>query len=274
MYKIALSSSGKVIDEKLFESYKEAGIHAMEITGPFDAQMNYDMDYIKKSADKFGVKLWSYHLPFKPFDIIDLSDRNLCKNTIKIMGDLIKRAGNYGIDKYIVHSSGIIKRDELSKQELHDKMECSKESLAALAQIAQEAGGNVCVENLPPICLPTTVDEVKELLSADSRLRVCVDTNHMLPGNPVDFIKGLADKLVTLHISDYDLVNERHWMPGQGVVNWQDVYNALKEVNYSGLWLYEIGFNSNGRIYNCKDFVQNAKDIFENKELGVYGIEA
>ena len=273
MYKIALSSTGKVIDEKLFESFKEAGIHAIEISGLFEDHMNYDMGHIKKAADKFGVKLWSYHLPFKPFDIIDLSKRELCKNSVKIMGELIKRAGDYGIDKYIVHSSGIIKRDELSQDEFHDRMECSKESLAALAEIAHRAGGNVCVENLPPKCIPTKVDEVRELLSADDRLRVCVDTNHMLPGNPVDFIKGLADKLVTVHISDYDLINERHWMPGQGVVNWQEVYNGLKEVNYSGLWLYEIGYKSNGRIYSPKDFVQNANDIFENKKLGVYGIE-
>ena len=48
---------------------------------------------------------------------------------------------------------------------------------------------------------------------------------------------------------------------------------ALKEVDYSGIWLYEIGPKSNGRIYECKDFAQNANDIFENKELGVYGIE-
>ena len=37
MYKIGLSSTGKDIDEKLFESYSEAGIYGMEVTGSFDA---------------------------------------------------------------------------------------------------------------------------------------------------------------------------------------------------------------------------------------------
>ena len=273
MYKIGLSSSGKVICEELFESYQKAGIYGMEVTGLYENQINYDFNNIKKMADSFGVKLWSHHLPFKPFDLIDLADRKLCENTVKIMGELIKKSGSAGIDKFVVHSSGIVKRDLLSKEEIHDKMECAKESLADLAEIAHAAGGNVCVENLPPICLPTSVEEVRELVSADDRLRVCVDTNHMLEGTPVDFIKGLADRLVTLHISDFDFENERHWMPGRGVINWQEVYATLKEVNYSGIWLYEIGPKSGDRIYECKDFVQNANDIFENKELGLYGIK-
>ena len=140
MYKIGLSSSGKVIGEELFESYQKAGIYGMEVTGLYENQLKYDFNNIKKMADKFGVKLWSHHLPFKPFDLIDLAHRNLCRNTVKIMGEFIKKSGSVGIDKFVVHSSGIIKRDLLSKEELHDKLECAKESLASLAEIAQEAG--------------------------------------------------------------------------------------------------------------------------------------
>ena len=39
---------------------------------------------------------------------------------------------------------------------------------------------------------------------------------------------------MTLHVSDFDGVDERHWMPGKGIVDWNDVIAALVEVGYEG----------------------------------------
>ena len=87
-------------------------------------------------------------------------------------------------------------------------------------------------------------------------------------------LKKIGDKIITVHISDYDKVNERHWLPGEGVIDWQGVLNALNEIGYKGIWLYEIDFNLSKTIIrprelNCYDFIRNANEIFENRELTV-----
>ena len=49
----------------------------------------------------------------------------------------------------------------------------------------------------------------------------------------------------------------------------------MEEVNYKGVWLYEIGFECpetilRDRDLTCEDFVRNAKELFENKDITVF----
>ena len=79
------------------------------------------------------------------------------------------------------------------------------------------------------------------IMKANDKLRVCYDTNHLLGEAPLDFIKKIGPKIITLHVSDYDFINERHWLPGEGDNDWQAVYSALSDVGYNGVWMYEVG---------------------------------
>ena len=88
-------------------------------------------------------------------------------------------------------------------------------------------------------------------------------------------MEKLADKIVTVHISDYDFINERHWLPGEGKLNWQAILNALKEIGYRGVWLYEIGFSCphtilRDRDLTCDDFAKNAAELFANKNITIF----
>ena len=90
----------------------------------------------------------------------------------------------------------------------------------------------------------------------------------------MDFVHRIGKKIITLHVSDYDFVNERHWLPGEGKNDWQAIYKALQEIEYNGVWLYELGFGSTKKItrerpLTCEDFVRNAREIFEGRKLTV-----
>ena len=272
MHKIGLSTTGKTIDYNLFKSYKDAGIDYAEISSTQEFYELPDYKFVKAAADRAGVHLWSFHLPFKPFDLIDISssDKEWRKRSIAYIYETIKKAADIGIDKYILHSGGITKRK--TQEEVNDRLDYACESYAEFAEIAAKEGGVICVENLPPVCVGKDIEEMKKLISADSRLKVCFDTNHLLPGDGSEFIRTFADRLVTIHVSDYDLINERHWLPGEGKVDWQDIYKTLCSVGYKGPWLYEIGFENlttitRERNLTCEDFVRNAYEIFENKKL-------
>ena len=53
------------------------------------------------------------------------------------------------------------------------------------------------------------------------------------------------------------------------------LYNALQEIGYDGVWMYEISPKCpktiiRDRDLTCADFARNAKEIFERKPLTVF----
>ena len=269
MLEIGLSTPG-FVNEQLFADMARAGIKHIEIS--VDKWKSEQLNYaeLKAWSEKYGVNLWSFHLPFWPFDEIDISHPKMAEKSIEYLTGYIRKASAIGIDKFIIHASG----EPIAENDRKSRMECAKKSLCTLAEIAKEYGSIICVEDLPRTCLGRSSQDMKELLSAHGDLRACFDTNHLLDEKITDFIHALGDKIVTTHISDYDYNNERHWLPGEGDMDWQAIYRALCEVGYKGAWLYELGFENTKKIerernLTCADFSRNAHEIFEGKALTV-----
>ena len=262
MYKIGLSSCGKVLNEQLFADYASSGIEAMEISPHWAEYKSLNYKQLQTYAKTYGITLWSYHLPFQTTEI-STEDRAWRLCALEYMSELIKQASDIGIHKFVAHASSETTRDPEKRAE---RMAYAKDSLNQLAEIAAKFDSEICVEDLPRGCLGNCSDEILDLLSANDKLRVCFDTNHLLGEDIVAFIKRVGDKITTLHVSDYDYVDERHWLPGEGGIPWDKVYNALQEVGYSGVWMYEISFRKN---LGCKEFANNAKEIFAGKPLTV-----
>ena len=136
MYKVALSSCGKEINEALFEQYRQAGIAAMEIALKPEQYPDFDYAKAKVLADAAGVQLWSIHLPFYPFEELDISavDEELRQRSVEYLAGIIRQAGAIGIDKYIIHPSIEPISDEIRPA----KMKAAKESLTALAAVTEK----------------------------------------------------------------------------------------------------------------------------------------
>ena len=156
-----------------------------------------------------------------------------------------------------------------------ERIDMVRECLDVLAENAYREGANIAVENLPRSCIGRNSAELQRVLAVNSKLRVCYDTNHLMGETAQDFIRAVGDKIVTVHISDYDYMNERHWLPGEGKLDWQEILQNLKAVKYNGVWLYEIRFSCpktiiRDRELTCEDFARNAKEIFENRPISVF----
>ena len=269
MFKIGLSTATKITEE-LFASYKKAGIECMEVSRGKEETDAYDYDKIKEWSEKYGIELYSFHLPFMPFGVLDISNPNLAESTIEYLKDIIDKACAIGIDKFIIHASG----EPIDENDRTKRMECAKNSLNILATYTKERGGVLCVEDLPRTCLGRDSSDILELISANENLRVCFDINHLLEEENIDFIRKVGDKIITLHVSDYDRVNERHWLPGEGINDWQQIISELNKIGYSGAWLYEIDYQTGtiirDRAIVDEDFVRNANELFENKPLTLF----
>ena len=236
--KLALSTSPKGVSRERLEACKSAGIEAIEVSvGNAAFTDGIDFNAIRSLANEYGITLWSFHLPFAPFEEIDISMPSLADHTVEYFCSLIDKASDIGIKTFIVHPSG----EPIEECDRPMRLECAKKSLFKLAEYAKSKGGVIAVEDLPRTCLGRDSSDILELISAHPDLRVCFDTNHLLSEDLGDFIKKVGSKIVTTHVSDYDFINERHWLCGEGKIDWLSLKNSLCDVGYDGYWLYEVG---------------------------------
>lgn len=228
-----LSNAG--LEPADYERFARAGITVLELSRTCDWECYLAPDYVQaqKDAQKAGLTIRSLHLPFGGnIDFTVPATRDFAE---KINRHLIRRASEAGIGYVILHPSS----EPVPDAERAERLLRCRESLAELAEFAAPLGVTVCVENLPRTCLGRTGAELKELISGSDKLRVCFDTNHLLMESHADFVKAVSDKIISTHISDYDFVDERHWMPGMGKIDWQELRGLLEGIGYDGPFLYE-----------------------------------
>ena len=277
MFKVGYSA-GIFRGEEFFKNLKEAGFDCVETAvknsspeAAFD-QFTVDFKEAKKMIEGCGLEVNSYHLPFNysTFGGINLSRDTIADRTVVFYTEIIARVTDAGLTNlFVCHSSTDSNKDVVDRTPL---IERAKESYYQLAENAAKFGATIAVEDLPRSCVGRDSNEILEILSVNDKLRCCFDTNHLLLENPVDFIKKVGNKIVTTHVSDYDFINERHWLPGEGDNNWQEIISALNEIGYNGPWLYEMGLETPKSIIRAenltaKDVYNNAMQIFNNLPL-------
>ena len=120
-------------------------------------------------------------------------------------------------------------------------MEMALINLDKLTQIAKSEGIHLAAEVLPGRALGCNSDELKYMTEQISDLKVCFDVNHLYTESHEEFVEKMGDKIVTVHISDYDFVQERHWLPGKGKNDWKKIIELLNSINYNGAFMYEVG---------------------------------
>ena len=142
----------------------------------------------------------------------------------------------------VVHPSA----EPIGDAERPDRLERAGASLDAFADRARELHLRLAVELLPRTCLGRSADELL-LLLADRDPEIfgaCLDVNHLMdhPEAVPEAVRQLDDRLFALHLSDYDGIDEKHWPPGQGVIDWASFMEALADIDYQGPFNYEARF--------------------------------
>jgi sugar phosphate isomerase/epimerase len=226
-----------------FKMLKSVGIDCVEISTSFDNYMtkwDFPANCVKIAEDAraAGIELWSIHLPFsRVYDISNLNDdeRNLI---IKTNMKLIEAASMAGVRIAVLHPSSEPITDDIRQERLSR----SREAIIMLNEQCKKYNMQLAIENLPRTCLCNRSDEMINLLRGTGA-SIVFDTNHSLGEDNLDFLDSLISsgiKIVSLHISDYDGVDERHRLPGDGINKWQQILTKLKKAEYRGPLMYEV----------------------------------
>ena len=263
MFPIGISTCGVPVTPAMLTACRDAGITHMELSYNKAAYDAMDLPAVVDMMKSHGVTPWSLHLPFSRELDISLPDPALRGATMACHTDLMKQGAALGIPVFVIHPSS----EPIADSDRPVRMAQARESLATLAELAVSLGVTPAVEDLPRTCLGNCSAEMLELLSAHPALRSCFDTNHLLGEDAAAYIRAVGDRMVTTHVSDYDFINERHWLPGEGKQDFLAILKALGEVGYGGPWLYELGLSAPKSIIRPReltyaDFGENANTLF------------
>ncbi len=191
---------------------------------------------VKAVAHDCGLTIPSLHAPFDGTDLSS-DDESARRESLGHVIRALDVAAELGAGIVVVHGSG----EPVTDPERPRRLVQLTRSLNELCKRASQRGLLLALEMLPRSCLGNRTAEVRWLLDiVDGDLRVCYDVNHVTLVEPVrESVRAVGDRLVTVHISDHDGVNERHWIPGRGVVDWPGFVSALDEIGYSGCLMHE-----------------------------------
>ena len=241
---LALSVGPETMNAETLDALAAAGIHQVELSSgtaePFYELIDFPhrSREIAELAKAHGVEITSIHLPFAPFKEIDPSspDPAVRERFLVVQTELLEASARAGIPLAIVHPSG----EPYTDEERPSRLATAIEVIGELCRRATALGITLCLEDLPRTCLCRTSDEMLMFLDAIPDLKVVFDTNHSLSEDNVHYIQAVGQSIVSLHVSDYDFIDERHWLPGEGLNPWEEILTALEEAGYQGRFLYEL----------------------------------
>ena len=198
-----------------------------------------------------GITVGQAHMIF-PSNIV--TEPEICKTLVRQMELLDGMGVKYGV----LHGDSMQDAD-ISYLEKHEK---NIEALKYLVSISAHTKVKLCLENMRGI-----FDGIDDILYAidkvgSDRLGVCLDTGHLnltKTSSQREFILKAGSRLWALHIADNEGVTDQHIIPyGRGNVDFIEVARALREIDYDGIFNYEIGGDSG----KCPIPVKHVKYLF------------
>lgn len=90
-------------------------------------------------------------------------------------------------------------------------------------------------------------------------LGICVDTGHANLGDlgSANAIRIAGSSLFTTHLQDNFGKNDDHIAPGMGTINWKDVFQAFREIDYKRTLMLELtDAPPPSRIYNQEEEIK------------------
>jgi len=263
MYKPALGVSLKIIlnevSKESCETLFSSRISTCEISPDLfvnDISGN-KKEIVKQALNSNNVRVPTIHARFgQQYDFSSL-DNDVFQGAIAEVVNAIDLAVELDAPIIVVHLSS----EPVLQEERSLRVEQVKKALSQLEAYCKKNSKKMALELLPRSCIGNTVDELLYILDglSDEVFGVCLDVNHLMDRyeDVAPSVLKLNKKLMTLHLSDYDGIDEKHWVPGRGIIDWPAFMAALRKIDYTGPFNYESKFEEDTLTKRIKSLEDN-----------------
>ena len=198
---------------------------------------------------KSGLRVFQAHAPF-PAYVPGFPE--LSKRVPKIYENCIRLCGAVKIPYLVIH--GISRAYNGADMTRREMMEKNIGLYSSMISAIKETGVMVLLENIfwdldekfyDATC--SDPDEAVELIdtlndiAGEECFGLCFDVGHcnLLRWEMSSYIRKLGKRIKALHLHDNDGRGDWHGFPGSGTVNWKELCNLLKEIEYDGTLNFE-----------------------------------
>ncbi|NLZ52337.1 MAG: sugar phosphate isomerase/epimerase [Thermoanaerobacteraceae bacterium] len=191
-------------------------------------------DYTVKKTDMpkmvsdFGLTIDNIHTPFCNSNDLWSESFSARSKIIKQYLTWLEDCAKFNIPIMVMH---IMEGDIVPKVNKY-----GIESIWQLTQEAKKLKVKIALENTGFIHGITFI--LSEIES--EYLGLCYDSSHAKLHGDEFLLRDFGHRLVTCHISDNDGKVDRHWLPGNGVIDWESFYNSFPKEDYLGNLMLEV----------------------------------
>ena len=241
--KISMWSSyyGEIHPEDMVLEYEKHGIAYGELSTEHSALLLDRGDpfevgkAFKAFAEKHNVTFLQGHLELST-KVCEESERDYLKKELDLYHAI-------GITRAVLHVDMLARYGEIPVEEIRQR---NLEGIRDLLDHIRGRDTIICLENIHHKCITETIEDIFLLIDAlgSDQIGICLDTGHLNLSEDKDqvrFIKKAGKRLKALHLADNDGTSDQHLMPtAKGQVDFQAVIKALHDVNYDGLYNFEV----------------------------------
>ena len=219
-----------------FDILSRAGFEAVDIYIP---QVWENCEYTRQLAKERGLEIFQTHAAF-PIEVSDAI------RSIYACADL--ECSNLVFHPILHPDFDNGNNADTAKAE-------NFEFFSALVPALQDTGVTVCIENMfrgenykPKIYNACSgANELANLIDSLNQAHgmhfaACLDTGHatVVGQNPAAMLRKLGHRTRVIHIHDNDGILDQHWLPGIGVIDWDNVLKAIGETGFTGSFNTEV----------------------------------
>lgn len=136
------------------------------------------------------------------------------------------------------------------------------ESLSYLTRKAEEYNVKIALENTKMAGgIPFIFSEIES-----PNLGLCYDSSHAVLNKEESLLEDFGEKLLALHISDNDGKRDRHWLPGNGTIDWNKVVDMFPVKTFQGALTLEVYPTKEEMSKGPKAFLQKAFESLKRLE--------
>ena len=250
-FAIATSMWGDVTRTSLADALSDvtaAGFNAIELWPPLCPLISDDMRAnARETFERAQVRPVTMHAPLTTTAnpaAVDELERRLALHEVAAW---LRPFAELGGEVVVLHLTTDVFGDATSgAASVAAATDAARRSLDELYPIADGLGLRIACENLMERGTPRPLCRMEQLRAFiepyPATVGVCLDTGHALVNglNPASEARAAGERLIATHLQDTDGLEDRHWAPGAGRINWDEFVETLHEIDYTGNWTFEL----------------------------------